>query len=48
MVTDLMQDGIDGEPLARRPQSSAAYVHLRSSSPGLLFVCVSAMKISAG
>ena len=38
-VTGLMQDGMDGgDPLARRPQSSAAYVHLRSSSPGALFV----------
>jgi len=26
---------MEGEPLERRPQSSAAYVHLRSSSPGL-------------
>jgi len=32
----VLQDGADGEPLAHRPQSSAAYVHLRSSSPGLL------------
>jgi len=36
-----MKDGVDGEPLARRPQSSAAYVHLRSSSTGLLLcMCV--------